>query len=42
MNYKNIKTGAVIDSSSIITGDNWEKVEEKKPVKKKETRKDKE
>lgn len=42
MKYINVKTGAVVNSSSIITGENWEKVEEKKSVKKKDTRKDKE
>jgi hypothetical protein len=33
MKYRNIKTGAVIDSSSIIGGENWVPViEEKKAV----------
>lgn len=26
MKYKNIKTGAIIDSASIVKGDNWEEV----------------
>lgn len=35
MQYKNIKTGAVIDSPCFIKGENWmeEKKEVKKPVK---------
>lgn len=32
MKYRNIKTGAVIDVSSKISGENWEKVEEVKTV----------
>lgn len=46
MKYKNIKTGAVVDSSSVIIGRAWELVEEKKtdskPAPKKEPRKTKE
>lgn len=45
MRYKNNKTGAVVDSSSIIKGENWELIEEKKPENKptkKETNKPKE
>ncbi|MBM6615627.1 hypothetical protein JTF06_12095 [Desemzia sp. RIT804] len=46
MRYKNNKTGAVVDSSSIIKGENWELIEEKKqdkkPAPKKEPRKTKE
>lgn len=36
MQYRNIKTGAVIDTQSKITGKNWEPVKapSKKPVKK--------
>lgn len=30
MRYRNIKTGAVIDSSSLITGDSWERIDEEK------------
>lgn len=35
MRYRNIKTGAVIDSPCLIKGENWieEKEEDKKPVK---------
>lgn len=35
MRYKNIKTGAIIDSPCVIKGKNWteEKKEVKKPVK---------
>lgn len=35
MRYKNIKTGAVIDSPCVIKGEGWieEKEEVKKPVK---------
>lgn len=43
MKYKNIKTGTVIETECVITGENWEKVSEpvkkqtrKKPVKKEE------
>ena len=39
MKYKNIKTGAIIDSSSKIIGDAWKPVEEikqKEPVTKEE------
>ena len=32
MKYKNIKTGAIIDSPCLIKGDNW--IEEKEEVKK--------
>ena len=36
MTYRNVKTGAVIDPQSKITGKNWEliKAPSKKPVKK--------
>jgi len=42
MRYTNVKTGAIVNSSSIIKGDNWTLVEpviepvieQKKPVKK--------
>ena len=30
MRYRNMKTGAIIDVKSKVTGDNWEKVEEVK------------
>jgi len=33
MRYKNIKTGVIIDSSSKITGKNWELVDENAPKK---------
>lgn len=50
MEYKNIKTGAVIDSLSVIIGEVWElvekepevEVEDKKQATKKEPRKTKE
>ncbi len=47
MKYKNIKTGAVVDSLSVVRGENWQLVEEKKfekpkPTAKKTTRKPKE
>lgn len=36
MRYRNTKTGAVIDSASIIRGKNWVKVESTKSPKKEE------
>lgn len=47
MKYKNIKTGAVVDSLSVVRGENWQlveekKVEEPKVTAKKPTRKPKE
>lgn len=26
MRYKNIKTGAIVDSSSVVEGDNWKEI----------------
>ena len=38
MKYKNIKTGAVIDSPFVIKGNNWEEIKPKpKPKPKKKT-----
>lgn len=34
--YRNIKTGAIVDSPCILSGENWEKVEDKKEKDKKE------
>lgn len=30
MRYKNTKTGAIVDSASIVKGDNWELVEDQR------------
>lgn len=40
MRYKNIKTGAVIDSPFVIKGDNWEEIKPKPKPKKKTVKKD--
>ena len=40
MKYKNIKTGAVIDSPSLIIGKAWEEVKPKPKPKKKTVKKD--
>lgn len=34
MKYVNKRTGFILESESAIGGEDWEKVEEKKPVKK--------
>lgn len=39
MRYINEKTGAVVDSSSVIQGKDWKPVEEKQPEKKPVTKK---
>ena len=36
MKYKNRKTGAVIDTASVISGGDWEKIEEVPETQKKE------
>ncbi len=42
MKYQNIKTGAVIDVKSVISGGNWQAVEPaKQPEKKTSTKKEK-
>lgn len=42
MKYRNIKTGAVIDVNSVISGGNWQAVEPaKQPEKKTTAKKDK-
>ena len=40
MRYKNIKTGAVIDSPFVIKGDNWEEIKPKPKPKKKTVKKE--
>ena len=35
MKYKNVKTGAIIDDESKVSGENWEPVVEEEPEKKK-------
>lgn len=34
MKYKNVKTGAIIDVESKVSGENWESVVEEEPEKK--------
>ena len=37
MKYRNTRTGAIIEVASVISGDDWEKVQEKKTAAKKPT-----